>query len=230
MEEIDDDLFVSKKPKNYIFAEKADQIRDQTNTSLKNSIRALHESVSTGTGTLSTLAEQREQLERAEAGLDSINATTRVTQKHLNSMNSFKSFFAGVFSKKSSDASTKTPSVQQFAPIPKSATVANIQNLSSQYPNAADNIARKSRDVYTASSSIRGLTTNQQKSDTMEDEIENNLCEISDSLSLVKQLALNLGNEIEDQNNMLGRIGEKSERANDSINHQNRQINQILKK
>jgi len=64
----------------------------------------------------------------------------------------------------------------------------------------------------------------------IEKQIDSNLEELGGGLSRLKNLALGLGDEIEDQNLMLGRITTKAERAEDTLQYQNRQMKQILRK
>lgn len=51
-----------------------------------------------------------------------------------------------------------------------------------------------------------------------------------DSLSRLKGLASELGNEIETQNEMLGRISEKTDKADLTLDRQNRDMKRLLKK
>lgn len=56
------------------------------------------------------------------------------------------------------------------------------------------------------------------------------LGEISNGLTTLKGLALGLGDEIERQNNQLDRLGPKVGKANDHLEHQNKQMKTILRK
>lgn len=211
IEDIDDDFFVSSKPKNenYIFAQKAEEISKRTAGSIKNSMKMIIQSEETGVSTLETLAEQGEQLRRVDNDLDNINAITRATQKHLNSM---RSFFGGMFSKKD----TRATPIPKPATIPKSATISDFK--------------APSRPSFSERESPRGLTQSLSKPANVEEEIDDGLDQLGDGLSRLKHLASKLGDEITSQNGLLEQIEVKSTRANDSIQHQNRQINQILKK
>lgn len=230
IDEIDDDLFVSKKPQNYIFAEKkANDLNERTKSMMFNSRRIVEETQQIGQTTLENLSVQRESLERTENGLDSINTMTRATQKHLNSM---KSFFGGVSSlfsrnNNSTTSAAAQPTVPTNASMPRSKTLANMPSSipagsSATNQGGANNIS--SRASFAAASSVPQAQLEEK------DEFEAGLSEIGFGLGKLKEMAMKMGDEIGDQNDMLDRITEKSERAGDSVKHQNRQIQQLLKK
>lgn len=53
---------------------------------------------------------------------------------------------------------------------------------------------------------------------------------MSDGLGRLKNLAMGLGDEIEQQSESLDRVNPKVSRANDLLEHQNTQMNRILKR
>ncbi|CAG2162170.1 unnamed protein product [Oppiella nova] len=70
---------------------------------------------------------------------------------------------------------------------------------------------------------------NKSQSNGMDHKLDQNLSEIDLGLGRLKNLALGLGSEIEEQNQSLDRITGKAERAEDTLQHQNRQMKRILK-
>lgn len=205
-DDVDDDLFLKKRSQNYIFDKK-------TKDRLLNSRALVQESEQIGQSTLEQLSSQRETLERVEDDLDNINFMTRSTQKHLNNM---KSIFGGIKSLFSSTPAPITPITSNAAStsgrlprsvssggLPRSTNSQIVQNTASRPPRAPANA---------------------------DDELEEDLSELGYGLGRLKEMASKLGDEIEDQNEMLDRITSKSERAGDSIKIQNRQMNQLLKK
>lgn len=231
IDDVDDDTFISKQPKNYIFAEtkKAADINERTSRMLINSRTLVQETESIGQSTLENLSTQRETLERVEDDLDNINSMTRSTQKHLNNM---RSFFGGIKSLFSSSNSTTAPApaiVANSRGMPRSATIAqmsttNNTNASSSPSSSSINNNSALNSAYHRSQVIS------EKSEKPDDEFEANLSEIGFGLGRLKEMAMKLGDEIGDQNEMLDRITDKSERAGDSIKHQSRQMQQLLKK
>lgn len=228
---MDDDTFISKKPHKYIFAEKdkAADLTEKTNRMLINSRAIVQETEEIGQSTLENLSVQREALERVENDLDNINVMTRATQKHLNNM---KSFFGGIKSLFSSGGNTSAagaaqPVVPTTRAMPKSKTLADVP---SNIPAGSSSIQATSSSTARGSLAASDIAPSSASSQPEGDEFEANLSEIGFGLGRLKEMAMKLGDEIGDQNVMLERIGEKSERAGDSVKHQNRQMQQILKK
>lgn len=216
IEDVDDDLFMSKKPQDYIFAEKkVMDISERTNRMMLNSKIIVEETQQIGQSTLENLSTQRETLERVENDLDSINTMTRATQKHLNNMKSFFGGIRSIFGSSNNQAASSQPTVPKTKPasIPKSASMSQV----APGPSTTRQALASAEPV----SSVRKEPA---------DEFEANLSELGFGLGMLKEMAMKLGDEIGDQNEMLDRITDKSERAGDSVKHQNRQIQQLLKK
>lgn len=225
IDDVDDDLFVARKPQNYIFAEKkADNITERTNKMLANSRIIVQETEQVGQSTLENLATQRETLERVENDLDSINTMTRATQKHLNNMRSFFGGIKSLFGSNNSSAANQSIATDTKGAMPRSRTLANMSTCIPAAPqsSATNSPINPTRSSFGASSSSIG--------EKHQDEFEANLSEIGFGLGRLKEMAMKLGDEIGDQNDMLDRITDKSERAGDSVKYQNRQIQQLLKK
>lgn len=229
LDDVDDDTFISKKPQNYIFAEKKSaDINERTNRMLSNTRAIVQETEQVGQSTLENLSVQREALERVENDLDNINLMTRATQKHLNNM---KSFFGGIkslFSSNNTTAATNQPVVPgaRAMAMPRSKTIANMPS----YIPASSGPNKGGTQQAQASIATNDIAPSSASSQPETDEFEANLSEIGFGLGRLKDMAMKLGDEIGDQNNMLDRITDKSERAGDSVKHQNRQIQQLLKK
>lgn len=232
IDDVDDDLFISKKPQNYIFADKkAADINERTSKILLNTRSLVQESEMVGQSTLENLSTQRETLERVEDDLDSINTTTRATQKHLNNM---RSFFGGIKSLFGSSNANTTPAPivpSTTGRMPKSATLANVPSATTTSGTSLNSQAGGvQKQTFQANSSTSNQLGRGATLDNPEDEYEANLSEIGFGLGRLKDMAMKLGDEIGDQNEILDRITEKSERAGDSIKLQNRQMQQLLKK
>lgn len=233
IDDVDDELFISKKPQNYIFADKkAQDISDKTTKILSNTRSVLQETEQVGQSTLEMLSSQRETLERVENDLDSINTISRATQKHLNNMRSIFGGIKSLFSNNNSNTSNM-PTNNRVS-LPRSNTMHSMtSDSSSKQNNPATQLTNpKSKEKIPESSATsrmqqHGPLTGSQP---QVDDFEANLSELGFGLGRLKEMATKLGDEISDHNDMLDRITEKSERAGDSITHQNRQINQLLKK
>lgn len=228
LDDVDDDLFISKKPQNYIFDDKkANDINERTSKMILNTRSLVQESESVGQSTLEMLSSQRETLERVENDLDSINAMNRSTQKHLNSMRSFFGGIKSLFSSSNSTSQATAPIVPSTrSGLPRSATLADVPSSRLMNPGSSSGNSHSGSFRDGASKVAQPLSVNEKPTD----EFDANLSEIGFGLGRLKEMAMKLGDEIGDQNEMLDRITDKSERAGDSIKHQNRQMQQLLKK
>uniref|UniRef100_A0A183C6B5 t-SNARE coiled-coil homology domain-containing protein n=1 Tax=Globodera pallida TaxID=36090 RepID=A0A183C6B5_GLOPA len=179
--------------------------------------------------TASELLEQREKLERAEQNLDTIHQTTQHTQRSLNSL---KSLFGGLLRNKLSRApkevvnQSQQPQQQQTRPLHSKlqtptgagATTTTPSSSSGKTGAAASQSLNASSRAY-----IEGT-----RWETMDNEIDNNLDSMSSQLNRLKTLGAALGDEVDDQNQMLDRIHKKTERNDGVIRSQEDQMRKLL--
>lgn len=231
IEDVDDDLFISRKPQNYIL----DETKDKTTKSLVNCRNLIHESEVAGRSALENLSIQREALERTENNLDTINAINRVTQKHLKNMRTFWGGVRSLFVDSTKDGQIKN----DVKGIPKSATLAHLPNGSAYvtspeptagYSNMKDGVNGPSASTSASFQNSAIKENSRRPTNEPIDEFDSHLEDLGLGLGTLKSLASKLGEELEDQNNMLDRIGDKTDRADDSIKHQNRHMRELLKK
>ncbi|GFQ96511.1 synaptosomal-associated protein 29 [Trichonephila clavata] len=189
------------------------RIEERTLQSTNNSIGLLHESEQVGILTAEELVKQREQLENIEENLDFINSTMRTSQKHINSL---KSIFGGIknyFSK--GGQQDPTVSIPVDVSERKHSTALN---------NTIDNLKSDTRLIKTPSPVATKSTNN------IEEKLDKNLEFMSMGLGRLKNLAIGLNDEIEQQNEMIDTIHNKADKADETLEYQNRQIKRILKK
>lgn len=222
-------------------------IEERTLQSSKVSLGLVYETEKTGIETAEELVRQREQLDNVEEKLDSMNSIMRVSQKHLTSMKSIFGGFKNYFSKtpetnpmvnrNQNNSISSRPAIHSDSPL--SQTIDSMRNDSNA--NSARNHPFLSQ---------RGIDTNGFKLDDDSDQspyqpkqesdhisrsrqidrqLDQNLLELDSGLGRLKHLAIGLGSEIETQNQTLDRITGKAERAEDTLQHQNRQMKRILK-
>ncbi|XP_077291752.1 synaptosomal-associated protein 29kDa [Arctopsyche grandis] len=200
------------------------EIEQRTLDSSSRSVGILRDSEKIGIATAEELMRQREQLENSSKRLDEINANLRFSQKHINGIKS-------VFSSLKNYISGKNESLPKIAPTPNEARPGE-SSLSEVLHN------RPTRDLYDdhPSTRLRGLDSGNQRqgessgSKKMNELLEANLDEMVSSISRLKGLATNLGEEIESQNDLIEDIHDKVEGADLTINRQNKQMNKILGK
>ncbi|KAF7492323.1 Soluble NSF attachment protein 29 [Sarcoptes scabiei] len=225
----------SASDKRQQLLEEKRKVEERTLQSTKNSLRLIYETEKVGVQTAEELLHQREQLDNVNDKLDSINSIMRVSQKHLTSMKSMFGGFKNFFSKSQdkplmhppSSQSTRSSSVGETKlrqTLDENFKNPSIVNDSRVEHNYDDNSSTKRTLAQT-----RNLSAHEIHSKQIDEQLDNNLAEMGQGISRLKALALGLGNEIDSQNKLLDRIATKSERAQDTVANQNRQMNRILK-
>lgn len=217
------------------------RIEERTLQSTNNSLGLLHESEQVGILTAEELVKQREQLENIEENLDIINSTMRTSQKHINSL---KSIFGGIknyFSK----GGQADPTVNVPVEVPEkrhtSALSSTIETLKSDTKlSEATHPALRIRNLpYDDPDSLKSDLFSPEKSPSppaakltndIEGKLDKNLEFMSMGLGRLKNLAIGLNDEIETQNEMIDVIHNKADKADETLEYQNRQIKRILKK
>ncbi|KAL3858025.1 hypothetical protein ACJMK2_012641 [Sinanodonta woodiana] len=222
-----------------------EQIEASENRQLEGSARALaslHESESMGIATAEELLRQGEQLDNIENKTRSINQSLTTSQKHLNSVKSIfggiKNWWQGDKEKNSLPASKPEARPSQLRNnIEKSKDAGQHPALrlrSEDYKGFYEEDedldsrflrgAKKPEEPSTSEPILRSVTHSEKEKQT-----DKNLDLISGGLSRLKGLAINLGDEIERQNEQLDRIDPLVERANIKMTDQNKQMRHILK-
>lgn len=195
---------------------------DRQIDSTRRIMQSIQDSERMGVATAEELLRQGEQLDNIERKTDEINETMTVTQKHLNSI---KSVFGGVKNWWTSKKKPAESSVPEAKPSRLQETVEKhkAQDCRGFYEEDNDldeDFMKGARTQY-----IKPVTHSAR-----EEQVNENLGQISDGLTALKGLALGLGNEIERQNTQLDRMGPKVDKANTLLEGQNKQMRNILRK
>lgn len=174
------------------------------------------------------LIRQREQLQRTEKRLDDINSTLRFSQKHIQGIKSVFGSLKNYLSGKSLDA-----------PIPSTKLSESSSSGSVTSPALSNSIEQVQNNVSNSYSSamIRGDYDDNDyedvrppKNDRVTKALEHNLTEMSGSLAKLKHLAIGLSEEIDSQNDLIDNITDKTERADITIQKQNKEMLHLMKK
>jgi hypothetical protein len=171
------------------------QINQTTDQSLESTQRILRMAADTeeiGIQTASALRAQGEQLNRVEEGLDTIASDLKEAEKALSGMERC----CGVITCPGSK-----PKVAKYDPNAwkdsSNGKVVNGQPLKSINRNGG--------------SVPDGPFVNKITGDAREDEMEENLAEVGNILGNLRNLALDMGNEIDSSSAMISRIEKKAE-------------------
>lgn len=211
--------------------ERKREIEERTIQSSERSIGLLRDSEQIGVATAEELLRQREQLARTEKRLDEINSTLRFSQKHIQGIKSVFGSLKNYLSGKSGDPAPNSKSKESDIDIAEGSTVNSplsgvIENTRSSFSNSSD---------YHPAMRIKGLEderhyTYSSPSADIQQRLDQNMDEMLGSISRLKGLAVGLGDEIETQNDMLEGIMFKTEKADLSIDRQNKDMHRILRK
>ncbi|CAD6185718.1 unnamed protein product [Caenorhabditis auriculariae] len=192
--------------------------------STERSRRHLDNSEKIGVATAQELLEQREKLERTEKNLDEIHRTTQITQRNLNSLKSvFGGFFKNKFSRKPEEA-------KDVSAVPQSKSANRLSETAAALSSGGGSSASFSGP------STGGPTLNESSRaairgtrwEAMDNQIDENLDAMSSNLRNLQRLGLDLGKEVDAQNEMLDRIEVKARRNDDVVRSQDKQMQKLL--
>ncbi|XP_041090650.1 synaptosomal-associated protein 25-like isoform X4 [Polyodon spathula] len=189
---------------------RADQITDESLESTRRMMQLVEESKDAGIRTLVMLDEQGEQLERVEDGLDQINQNMKEAEKNLSNLGKccglcscekLKDFEAGGAYKK--------------------VWGNNQDTVVSSQP--ASRVLDEREKMTMSGGHIRRVTN-----DAREDEMDENLEQVGSILGNLRNMALDMGNEIDTQNIQIDRIMDKATVNNSRITEANQRANKLM--
>ncbi|VDM58136.1 unnamed protein product [Angiostrongylus costaricensis] len=185
--------------------------------STERSRRHLENSEKIGAQTAQDLLEQREKLEKTERNLDEIHKTTQITQRNLNSL---KSVFGGFFKNKFSRKPEDTPEIPQSKSASRLGdTVNEITKSGGSFSSLSGSVGAPSTLGESSRNAIRGT-----RWEAMDNQIDENLDAMSNNLRNLQRLGLELGREVDEQNQMLDRIHSKAVRNEAVVRVQDKQV------
>jgi len=191
------------------------QMNQTTNESLESTRRMLglcEESKEAGIRTLVMLDEQGEQLDAIDAGMDRINAAMRDAEKNLEGLE--KCCGLCVLPWK------RTKNVEKSAAYSKTFKGNEDGKVNSSGPRQI--VAQNGMGP--GSGYIQRITN-----DAREDEMEDNLQQVSTMIGNLRNMACDMGNEIANQNNQIDRIKGKTDISQIRIEGANKRAKTLLK-
>ncbi|XP_036300772.1 synaptosomal-associated protein 23 [Pipistrellus kuhlii] len=198
---------------------RAHQVTDESLESTRRILGLAIESQDAGIKTITMLDEQGEQLNRIEEGMDQINKDMKEAEKTLTELNKCcglcvcpcnrtKNFESGKAYKTTWGDGGDNPSNKVVSKQPGRVTNGQPQQTATGAAN----------DGY-----IKRITN-----DAREDEMEENLSQVGSILGNLKHMALDMGNEIENQNRQIDRITEKADTNKDRIEGANARAKKLI--
>ncbi|XP_061576449.1 SNARE_SNAP25N and SNARE_SNAP23C domain-containing protein isoform X2 [Cololabis saira] len=194
---------------------RANQVTDESLESTRRMVQMVEESKDVGIRTVVMLDEQGEQLERIEEGLDQINSDMKEAEKNLTDLGKC----CGLCS------------CQKLKAFEESGAYKAVWGGASSQDGVVSNQPPSSRVVdereqmMMSGGHIRRVTN-----DAREDEMEDNLAHVGSIVGNLKSMALDIGNELDSQKDLIGRVGEKANLNVSRIDAANQKANNLMKR
>lgn len=227
--------------------------------STQRSLQILHSTEEIGYATAEELFKQRQQLENANRQLDDINTSLRFSQKHINGIKSLFSgmrnyLSGGVGSPSNSQESSASTSSRatnlkdgeinensnnnyKNSCSEKGGNKSSSQkdsNISSFNNSRINDENTNANNLYSnhPSTKLRGDSDQRlaAPATSFNEQLDKNLDDMAGSLSRLKELSLDLNNEIENHNDLIDNITTKTENMDMKIGKQTKEMNKMLHK
>jgi len=193
-------------------AQRANQLTNESVEATYRMKNMMEEATSAGVQTLVMLDEQGEQLNRIEEGMDQINSDMKKAEDNLNDLEKCCGCCVCPWNK------VKNPEVGQK--YKKTWSKSNNDAVVTNQPGESIAIQNHKRGD---NGMIKRITN-----DEREDQMEENLQQVGGLLGNLKNMALDMGNELDKQNEQVARITDKAEMNFGRIDDANARANKIL--
>ncbi|XP_030070325.1 synaptosomal-associated protein 23 [Microcaecilia unicolor] len=199
---------------------RANQVTDESLESTRRMLNMAVESQDAGIKTITMLDEQGEQLNRIEEGMDHINKDMREAERNLTELNKCcglcvcpgsraKSFETGDAYRKAWGGGSKGEG-----------TSGDI---------VSDQPGRVSNGQHQSGAGASGPYVKRVTNDAREDEMEENLQQVGNIIGNLKSLAIDMGNEIDNQNKQIDEINKKADANKYRIEDANTRAKKLIK-
>nr|CAG4649886.1 EOG090X0MTI [Scapholeberis mucronata]SVE94040.1 EOG090X0MTI [Scapholeberis mucronata] len=220
---LDSESLTAEEKRRQLLMEKQ-KIEERTLEASSRAKGVLYETEQVGYATAEDLVRQREQLERTSNRLDEMNNSLRTSERHIQNIKSVFSSMKNYFSKPAEPS--KNPSSSS---LPQSSS--SNSNLAKLVDQSASQVGQQSPQSH-PSLRIKGLENDfsHKPLSNVDERLEQDLSDMSLSLSRLKGLAQGLGSELEDQNSLIDRLQTSADKADWRIQRQNKDMERLLKK
>ncbi|XP_048047794.1 synaptosomal-associated protein 23-like isoform X1 [Megalobrama amblycephala] len=203
---------------------RANQVTDESLESTRRMLQMAEESRETGVKTMTMLDEQGEQLRRVDQGMDQINQDMRQAEKNLTDLSKCCGLCVCPCDRVSSIEADGRYKRTWGTGGDNSGTQDKEGGVVSSQPTAV----RNGQAVSGGSAGATGPYINRVTNDAREDEMEENLEQVGSIIGNLKNLAMDMGNEIDKQNKTIDRITDKADMNKARIDEANQRANKLL--
>lgn len=231
--ELDSDVDDEIVRQRQTFEQRRRELEESTLLTSQRCLGVLRETEQVGIATAEELHRQREQLEKTKKQLDEINNSLRFSQKHLNSLKSvfggLKNYLSGRMAPEQQSQLSSSTGVPRtnISPSPTEEIYPNPQDFripDNYWPDAA---TRMRQDYHQAQDMSH---TNGAAGPGFSHQLDQNLDDMRGNLSRLKNLALDLNQEIDSQNDLIDDISNRVDDVDVKIGKQNKDMNRLLRK
>ncbi|XP_051502675.1 synaptosomal-associated protein 23-like isoform X2 [Myxocyprinus asiaticus] len=203
---------------------RANQVTDESLESTRRMLQLAEESRETGVKTMTMLDEQGEQLRRVDQGMDQINQDMRQAEKNLTDLSKCCGLCVCPCDRVTSIEHDGRYKRTWGTGSDDSSTKGKERGVVSSQPTAIHNGQAISGGSVAPSGPYIKRVTN----DAREDEMEENLDQVGSIIGNLKNLAVDMGNEIDKQNKTIDRINDKADMNKARIDEANHRANKLL--
>ncbi|XP_074148511.1 synaptosomal-associated protein 29 [Sminthopsis crassicaudata] len=210
------------------------EVLRRTEASLEStgrSLSSIYESEKVGIASSEELMRQRGVLQRTEQMVDKMEQDLKTSQRHINSIKSMFGGFVNYF--KSKPADTAPPPNGVIDPQPNTRlkeALATSKEQEENYQASHPNLRRlQSSDAIggTHSGASTDAYPKNQHLRQYHQKIDSNLDEMSKGLGRLKDIALGMQTEIDEQDELLGRLTTKVEKLDINIKSTDKKVRQL---
>ncbi|XP_025960097.1 synaptosomal-associated protein 29 [Dromaius novaehollandiae] len=208
-----------------------------TADSTSRSLALLYESERVGVAASEELVRQGEALKRTEQMVDKMDQDLKTSQRHINSIKSVFGGLVNYFKPKPPESKPEQNGTPEYnANSRLKEAMMSSKEQESKYQESHPNLRRLDNSVLadndfsrvdSVSSVQRDAYPKNQHLRAYHQKIDNNLDEMSSGLSRLKNLALGLQTEIEEQDDVLDRLTKKVETLDVNIASTDKRVRQL---
>lgn len=196
---------------------RANQVTDESLESTRRILGLAIESQDVGIKTITMLDEQGEQLNRIEEGMDQINKDMREAEKTLTELNKCCGLCVCPCNRTKNFEASKA-----YRATWGDGTENSADHVISMQPRSLN------RQQPQTSGGPSGGYITRITNDAREDEMDENLAQVGNILGNLKNMALDMGNEIDAQNKQIDRINVKADTNRERIEQANIRAKKLI--
>ncbi|KAF6083057.1 synaptosome associated protein 29 [Phyllostomus discolor] len=200
--------------------------------STSRSLSVMYESEKIGVATSEELVRQRGVLERTEKMVDKMDQDLKISQKHINSIKSVFGGFVNYF--KSKPAETPPEQNGTLTPQPNSRlkdAISTSKEQEAQYQASHPNLRKLNDSDSIPEGAMSAVSAEAYPKNphlrAYHQKIDSNLDELSMGLGRLKNIALGMQTEIEEQDDIIDRLTTKVDKLDVNIKSTEKKVRQL---